>query len=93
MGYGDKDFGNPWWSFIVPSKFKTNYCLILSSDQSQTYCKNILKKTDPKYNIAINDLVLKIYHNKDEAGFQQGVENVILQAEKSNNLENLAKQL
>ena len=90
--YGNKDFGNPWWSFIVPSKFKEKYCVILSDQQSTKGCSKILTGWDIFEN-AVNNLTIKIFNNKDEEVYKKWILYTIQQAEKNWTLKKLAKQL
>ena len=93
VGYGSKDFWNPWWGFLVPEMFKDKYCVVLSNSQNTSDCKEILPKTSKTYENAVNNLVIEIYHNKDEKLFQEWITSVIENALKSGNLKSLATQL
>jgi len=95
--YGDKDFWNPWWSFIVPSNFKEIYCIYFDKilfDKST--CKNkeyAFSSKNTRIENILNDKTLEIYSNKDNDIFDKTVLNVILQAKKNWKLNDLAKQL
>jgi hypothetical protein len=55
----------------VPEMFKDKYCVVLSNSQNTSDCKEILPKTSKTYENAVNNLVIEIYHNKDEKLFQE----------------------
>ena len=92
VGYGNKDFGSPWWAFIVPSKFKEKYCVVLSKDQSTKGCTKILTGGSKQAENAINNLTIEIFHNKDDSAYEKWILETINQAEKTWKIKDLAKQ-
>jgi len=67
--YGKMNFWDTWWSFLVPDKYKTTYCLTLNKNVN---CKNKILLTDKNNKLSwkyLNDLVIKIFDNMDKKLF------------------------
>ena len=93
VGYGNRDFGNPWWSFIVPSNFKKKYCVVLSKQQSTQGCSQIITWWSKQAENAINNLTIEIFNNKNEQAYRNWILATVEKAEKDWKLVDLAKQL
>lgn len=100
--YWNRNFYNPWWSFVVPSSFKTWYIIYFNEKeyQSSTWDKIYLfdrnNKKDVINNIkqkVIYQYVLEIFNNKDNYLYKEQIQAVVSNAKKNWQLLNLAKQL
>ena len=94
--YGNRKFYNPWWSFIVPHSFKTEYTVYFN--------KNNYKKSSYKDKLyvfsgsdiskkVINSYVMDIFNNKNDDIYEKQIQAVVDDAEKNWKLTDLAKQL
>ncbi len=95
--YGKKDFGNPWWSFIVPSEFKETYCIYFNKQLfDKSTCANkeyALSTKDSRVENILNNKTVQIYSNKNNNIFDNTILNIISQTQKAWKLNDLAKQL
>jgi len=99
-GYGNKDFGNVWWSFIVPDKWKTTYCVYFNKNLFNSKDKNFtceekidwLSTNNKIVDNILNKIAIDIFDHKDEDLFKKWIWNIIEQ-QKDDKLQDLAKQL
>jgi len=94
--YGNKDFDNPWWSFIIPSFFKKDYIIYFDKNEyEKSNYKNKLYAFSPsKINPNImSTYVIKIFNNKDEKIYKKEIQTTISDAENKWELLNLATKL
>ena len=95
--YGNKDFWNVWWSFIVPSSFKKTTCIYFDKNlYDKSSCNDkiyFLYKKDKKIDSILNNKAIEIFANKNEDIYKSTILQQIDNAKKNWKLNDLAKQL